>query len=197
MSATPAPSLVIDCTIVELEPAVFDDQGVCIKPPVLLPPQEYDVPLGADYAINAQGERILLSDLGFTPAETLDEWNARQAQAVTDAQVAEARAVGAAWVQLRMIRDRWLAQTDYIEVFLSGAFSPLPQRVQNAIKKNGDDWTAWRQALRDLPAQVGTAGTPSFDPQTVAAEAGHIHATTDKFPAPWPQPPSAPTIHLT
>lgn len=197
MSAIPAPSLVIDCTIVELAPAVFDEQGVCIKPPVLQPPQEYDVPLGADYAVNSQGERILLSDLGFTPAETLDEWNARQAQAVTDAQVAEARAIGAAWVQLRMIRDRWLAQTDYIEVFLSGGFSPLPQTVQDSIKANGQGWQDWRQALRDLPARVGTAGTPSFDPLTVVADVGHIHATSDSFPAPWPQPPAAPVIHLT
>lgn len=196
--STPAPALVVNCEIVEVEPAVFDAQGVCIKPPLLRMPQEFVVPLDLGYAVNDQGEQLSFEEAGIDgPPETLDEWTARQEQAAVNAEVAAQTAEGAAWVELRMIRDRWLAQTDYIEVYLSGGFSPLPQAVQDAITANGSDWQAWRQALRDLPSLVGTAGTPSFDPASVVADADHIHATSDTFPAPWPQPPAAPVIHLT
>lgn len=206
-----APALVVYCTIIELAPAVFDDQGVCIRPPVLAPPAQYTVDLGSDQAVlldpstglpaqtdaNGNPVSVSLADAGLEPTETLDEWTARQQQAATDAKVVARTAEARAWVELRMIRDRWLAQTDYIEVFLGGGFSPLPQAVQDAISANNSGWLSWRQALRDLPSQVGTAGTPSFDPVEVVAGAAGIHSTADSFPAPWPQPPAAPVIHLT
>lgn len=102
-----------------------------------------------------------------------------------------AEATAASWVKLRAIRDRWLAETDYIEVRLAGGFSPLPAPVGNAIATNKQAWLAWRQALRDLPAQAG------LDPAAAVAAAATVHATTDTFPSPWPQPPDAPVIHLT
>lgn len=99
----------------------------------------------------------------------------------------------AALAQLRMIRDRWLAQTDYIEVYLASpaAFTPLPQPIQNAINTNSAAWIAWRQALRDMPAQAG------LDPVAATVAISKVHASTDTFPPPWPQPPAAPVIHLT
>lgn len=208
--SNPAPSLVTDCTVRELAPAVFDDHGVCIKPPVLAMPQQYRVELGSETGIlldpgtgepvlDNQGQpvTVLLDAAGLPVPETPDEWSARQQEAATAAKIAARTATAAAWVQLRMIRDRWLAQTDYIEVFLSGGFSPLPQAVQDAITANASGWQGWRQALRDLPASVGAAGTPSYDPVEAVAAASHIHATSDTFIAPWPQPPAAPVIHLT
>ena len=44
-------------------------------------PQEYDVPLDAGYAVNAQGQMVDLAELGIDPPETLAEWNQRQADA--------------------------------------------------------------------------------------------------------------------
>lgn len=208
--STPAPALVVDCTIRELAPAVFDDRGVCVAPPVLAMPQQYRVELGSDTGtlldpgtgqpvLDNQGNEVvvLLDAAGLPVPETVDEWTARQERAAADTERAAMTAAAAAWVELRMIRDRWLAQTDYIEVFLSGGFSPLPKPVQDAITANAAGWQGWRQALRDLPSSVGAAGTPSFDPVEVVAAAAHIHATTDSYPAPWPQPPAAPAIHLT
>jgi hypothetical protein len=189
----PAPVISVDCTIVELEPAVYDATGVLIRPPVIQLPQEYDVSVGEDYAITASGERVSLADLGIVPHETLDEWNARQQQAADDALHAEAVAVATAWVQIRMIRDRWLAQTDFVESFVNdpASFAHLPATIQKAITANADGWVAWRQALRDLPAAKG------LDPVVVVAEAGGLHSTSATFSAPWPQPPAAPVVHLT
>lgn len=176
MSITPGPDLVIDCTIVELEPAVRDATGAVIKPPVLQMPTQTLVDLSGD---------------------RLTQWQTDQQAATDAALLAEATAQARAWVNLRMIRDRWLAQTDYIEVFLASGFSPLPAAIQDAVTANSAGWLAWRQGLRDLPSTVGTAGTPEVDPVDAVAAAAAIHSTGDTFPAPWPQPPAAPVIHLT
>ena len=118
----------------------------------------------------------------------------REPDAAQQARAAMARRTAAGWVQLRMIRDRWLAQTDYIEVYLSGGFSPLPAGIEDALTANSQGWLDWRQALRDLPA---TPGTPGLDPVAAVEAIESVHRTTDTFPAPWPQPPASPVIHLT
>lgn len=205
-----APSLIVDCTVRELEPAVFDERGVCVKPPVLAMPQQYRVELGSDTGtlldpgtgqpvLDNQGNevQVMLDAAGLPVPETVDEWSARQQQAAADAEAAAVAAEARAAVELRMIRDRWLAQTDYIEVFLTSGFTPLPQPIQDAVTANRDGWLGWRQALRDLPSLVGAAGTPAVTALGLVGAVGGIHKTTDVFPAPWPQPPSAPVIHLT
>ena len=138
------------------------------------------------YELDADGvEHLVYRQMNDTEYA---DWQAQQ-KALTTAQK---EAAAAAWVELRLIRDRWLAQTDYVELFLSSpnSFTPLPTAIQNAISSNSAGWTAWRQALRDLPSVAG------LDPVAAVATAGGIHATSDTFPAPWPQPPAAPTIHL-
>lgn len=189
----PAPHLIIDCTIVELEPAEYNEMGQCIKPPVLAMPQQYDVPVGADYAVNSLGQMVSLDDLGIDPPESLDQWNQRQVDAAKAAKVAAATAIAGAWVQLRMIRDRWLAQTDYVESFVNdpASFAHLPATIQKAVTANADGWVTWRQALRDLPA------AKALDPVAAVSAASGTHSTTDTFSAPWPQPPTAPVLHLT
>lgn len=123
--------------------------------------------------------------------ETLDPASASYADEIATLLAEVTPATVGAWVELRMIRDRWLAQTDYIEVFLSGGFSPLPQAIQDALTANKDGWLGWRQSLRDLPAAAG------LDPFVTVSTAAHIHSTADTFSLPWPQPPAAPVIHLT
>lgn len=88
----------------------------------------------------------------------------------------QAQATATAWVELRMKRDRWLAQTDYIEAFINSptVFQHLPAAIQSDITGNSTAWATWRQALRDLPAN-----------------------TADPSSATWPTPPAAPVIHLT
>lgn len=106
-------------------------------------------------------------------------------------QRSQERAVAVAWVELRMIRDRWLAQTDYIDLYAaSSAAFTIPAVIGTALTTNAAGWQTWRQALRDLPA--GTT-----DPEAAVAAVAAVHATSDTFPAPWPQPPTSPVIHLT
>lgn len=81
-------------------------------------------------------------------------------------------AVGRAWVELRMKRDRWLAQTDAF--FVAPLPSDFPADKVKAIAANVDDWKSFRQALRDLPAN-----------------------TDDPSDAVWPPVPAAPQIYLT
>lgn len=190
---TPPPALVIVCTIVELEPAVYDVTGSVIKPPVHSLPQEYDVPLDAGYAVSQTGQIVTLAEAGIEPPETLAQWNARQQQATTDSARAHAVAVASAWVQLRMVRDRWLAQTDYVESFVNdpASFSHLPAVIQAGITANSAGWVAWRQALRDLPA------AKAINPLAAVSAAAGTHSTADAFAPPWPQPPATPVIHLT
>lgn len=103
-----------------------------------------------------------------------------------------AQALGTAWVQLRMIRDRWLTQTDYVESFISDAasFAHLPQAVKDAITTNSAEWVEWRQLMRDLPTQDG------LDVIAVVPTMPHASNQTP-WPAGWPPPPTAPVIHFT
>jgi hypothetical protein len=78
----------------------------------------------------------------------------------------------AGWVSLRMKRDRWLAQTD--SFFVSPLPSDFPADKASMISANETAWVAFRQALRDLPAN-----------------------TTDPFEVVWPAPPGAPVVYLT
>lgn len=107
----------------------------------------------------------------------------------TDAEIA------AAWVQLRMIRDRWLSQCQVVfdEIKTPGS-QDLSDVMLDGIAANSDGWLEWRQAMRDLPQ---TPGTPGVDPVDAVAAIKNVHSTADTFPAPWPQPPAAPVIHLT
>lgn len=107
------------------------------------------------------------------------------------AQQAQEETVAAAWVELRMIRDRWLAQTDYIDLHAANPTGfILPAAIGTALTTNAAAWQTWRQALRDLPANV-------TDPQTAVQAVAATHATSNTFSAPWPQPPTSPVIHLT
>lgn len=80
-------------------------------------------------------------------------------------------AVERAWVELRMKRDRWVAQTDWIVATLP---PDLPAAIADAVTANLAAWNTFRQQLRDLP-----------------------EATTDPRTAVWPTPPAAPVVHLT
>jgi hypothetical protein len=193
MSNAPAPHRVVDCTYVELVPAVRDETGKVIRPPVIKPPDEYDAPLDGSAAVSVStGEPADLADLGLEPVETLEAWTARHQDAANDASAAAARATAAAWVDFRMIRDRWLDQLQVVfDAIAAPSAHDLPAKMLDGIASNGKAWLAWRQAMRDLPEQ------PGLDPVVAVAAIVTVHATTDTWPAPWPQPPAAPVKHLT
>lgn len=130
------------------------------------------------------------------PGETLtvplsDSETTQQQTDVTAGQNTAAAATSAAWVELRMIRDRWLDQCQVIfdEIKTPGS-QDLSQPMLTGITANSAAWITWRQAMRDLPAKV-------TDPAAAASAIRSVHATTDTWPAPWPQPPGAPVKHLT
>jgi len=135
------------------------------------------VPLTITEIVNSVAESFGPIPPGGSLVVPLSDAELAQQTTDADAAVAEsAYAVGVAWVGLRMKRDRWLAQTDYIEAFINNptVFAHLPASIQTAITNNSAAWVTWRQALRDLPAN-----------------------TADPTNATWPTPPAAPVIHLT
>lgn len=107
---------------------------------------------------------------------TAEEISAREAEA---AEATAARAAAAAdaetkaMVELRMKRDRWLAQTDAF--FIDPLPSDFPAEREAEIAANLPAWQAFRQALRDYPATVE-------DPLE---------------PPPFPAQPAAPVVYLT
>lgn len=100
-----------------------------------------------------------------------DELAQREVDAASHAGAQEA-ADARAWVELRMKRDRWLAQTDAF--FVSPLPSDFPPEKVKAINANSGDWKTFRQSLRDLPAN-----------------------TDDPLDPEWPATPAAPQVYLT
>lgn len=100
--------------------------------------------------------------------DELADLAAREQAAIADAAAATAQA----WIELRMKRDRWLAQTDAF--FADPLPSDFPADKAADIQANLDAWKAFRQALRDLPANTS-------NPNDVS----------------WPAPPAAPQVYLT
>ena len=78
-----------------------------------------------------------LSALDWQAPTAPPTWAEVTTRATAIATAQQQRALGSAWVQLRMIRDRWLAQTDYIESYINSdtTFSHLPQTIKDQI-----DW---------------------------------------------------------
>ena len=98
---------------------------------------------------------------GYVPLDT-DEL-AQLAADETETAGRAAAATALAWGTLRAKRDRWLAQTDYIGVFIASATPPdLPTAIKDAITANSAAWTTFRQELRDLPANTADPTQPSF-----------------------------------
>lgn len=172
MTDEPSPIARVDCTVVELEPAIIDAAGVVLRPAVLQMPT------------------VGLVDL---TADELAQHHADVAARDVAAAAQDSDSAAAALADLRQIRDRWLSQTDYVEAFAAGSseLSHLPQPIREAITANAAGWVSWRQALRDLPAAQG------LDPVAAVAAIAEARSTADVFPAPWPQPPAAPVIYLT
>ena len=73
----------------------------------------------------------------------------------------QADRIAEAWAALRAERDRRMAKTDWIVARAYERGEPVPEA-----------WAAYRQALRDLPAQL-------TDEQVLAGD------------IPWPEPPRA------
>jgi hypothetical protein len=106
-------------------------------------------------------------------AEELTEIAASQASLQADIANLTAAASARAMVELRMKRDRWLAQTDAF--FIDPLPSDFPPARMAEIVANRAAWLAFRQALRDYPATVE-------DPLD---------------PPPFPAQPPAPSVYLT
>jgi hypothetical protein len=81
-----------------------------------------------------------------------------------------------ALLDIRMRRDRYLAQTDWVTLPAASLPTDLPLAVTSDITANLAAWKTYRQQLRDYPGQ------PGFDPLN---------------PPPWPMPPPAPAMILT
>lgn len=79
---------------------------------------------------------------------------------------------------VRQLRDRYLAQTDALMLPDDALPTDMPDAVKAAISANRADWTAWRQALRDLPATIP-------------------NDLEDASEVEWPGPPASPPLTLT
>lgn len=157
MADTPAPALVIDCTTVEIEPAVIDPAtGNVLKPPVLQPPQQYVVPLDGTTAFRAEsGEEVTYDQVGITgPPETVDEWNARQTEAAAEVSAALERAALTNQQTLLHTRNRWLGESDAYMLPTNAFPADMPDEVKQAIAGNQAELEAWRKQLRDWPSTV-------------------------------------------
>lgn len=94
---------------------------------------------------------------------------AQLAQKKTDDQAAAAAADAQrqrAIVELRMQRDRWLAQTDALMLPDAALPSDMPQAVKDAVAANRAKWATFRQQLRDYPSTVtDPLNPPAFPTQ--------------------------------
>ena len=96
-------------------------------------------------------DQKVVFDCGDQTVETVELTADEQAQRDTDL----AAAAEGQWAELRAARNSLLSESDWTQ-------------VQDATA-NPDDWTAYRQELRDLPAN-----------------------TADPFAPVWPEPPLTP-----
>lgn len=140
-----AQKCLIDCSVVEVQPAVTDPaSGAVLIPPVLQLATVSMVDLTDDEAAQAQTDEQAWQERQTTESATV---------AATNQQT------------LLHQRNRWIGETDAYMLPADAFPSDMPDDVKEAISTSQSAIAEWRQQLRDWPATVADWTAPPALPQ--------------------------------